>query len=59
MTHENAFSDLNNIDELPQPAAASVRDSSASVLPRPVSLQPDIADNGRISFGAGFRLLRK
>jgi hypothetical protein len=59
MTYSNTVSALDNIDELPRPAAAIVRDPSASVLPRPVSTQPDIADNGRISFGGGYRLVSK
>jgi hypothetical protein len=58
MTYSNTVSGLDNIDDLPRPAAAIVRDPSASVLPRPVSTQPDIADSGRISFGHGCRLLR-
>jgi hypothetical protein len=32
--------------------------SRGSVLPRPVSLLPNVADSGRICFGAGFRLKR-
>jgi hypothetical protein len=59
MTYSNTVSGLDNTDDLPRPAAAIVRDPSASVLPRPVSTQPDIVDSGRISFGQGFRLLRK
>jgi hypothetical protein len=55
MTYSNTVSALNNIDELPPPAAAIVCDPSASVLPRPVSLLPDIADSGRICFGAAMR----
>ena len=31
-------------------------DSSNSQLPRPVSSEPDVADSGRIRFGAAFRL---
>lgn len=31
----------------------------ATTLPRPVSVQLDTADSGRISFGAGFRLPAK
>jgi hypothetical protein len=59
MTYSNAVSGLDNIDDLPRPAAEIVRDHSAAVLPRPVSTQPDIADSGRISFGHGFRILSK
>jgi hypothetical protein len=56
MTHSNSVSGLDNIDDLPHPAAAIVRDPSASILPRPVSSQPNIADTGRISFGASMRI---
>ena len=30
--------------------------NASRTLPRPVSLLPNIADSGRICFGAGFRL---
>jgi hypothetical protein len=59
MTYSNTVSGLDNIDDLPRPIAASVRDPSSSALPRPVSTQPDIADSGRISFGNAFRILSK
>ena len=59
MTHSNTVSGLDNTDDLPRPAAAIVRNPSASALPRPVSAQPDIADSGRIIFGHGFRILSK
>ncbi len=55
MTYSNSVSGLDNIDDLPRPAAAIVREPCASVLPRPVS-SPNIADSGRISFGAGMRI---
>jgi hypothetical protein len=59
VTHSHSVSALDNIDDLPHPAAAIVRDPSAPALPRPVSTQPDIADRGRIRFGHGFRILSK
>jgi hypothetical protein len=59
MTYSNAVSGPDNIDELPRPAASSVRDASGSALPRPVSLVPNVADSGRITFGGGYRLLSK
>jgi hypothetical protein len=35
----------------------SISDAEAGAsLPRPVSSPPNVADSGRISFGAGFRL---
>jgi hypothetical protein len=58
MTYSNTVSGLDNTDDLPRPAAETVRNLSASVLPRPVSTQPDIADSGRISYGYGCRLHR-
>jgi hypothetical protein len=56
MTSSNSVSGLDNIDDLPLPAAVTVRDPSVPALPRPVSSQSNIADSGRISFGAGMRI---
>jgi hypothetical protein len=59
MISTNTVSSVDNIDELPRPATAIVSNPSASVLPRPVSTQPDIADTGRVTFGHSFRILSK
>jgi hypothetical protein len=56
MTYSDTISDLNNIDALPRPTTISACDLTVSALPRPVSSQPNIADSGRISFGAGLRI---
>jgi hypothetical protein len=59
VTYSKTVSGLDNIDDLPRPTAAIVRDPSSSALPRPVSTQPDIAVSGRISFVNSFRILSK
>jgi hypothetical protein len=56
MTYSNSVSGIDNVDDLLDPAAVTVCDTSSPILPRPVSLLPDIADSGRISFGASMRL---
>ncbi len=48
----NATLAAANTDELPRPETANTN----SALPQPVRSSPDIADNGRIKFGAGYRL---
>jgi hypothetical protein len=58
MTNSNTVSKTaidTDTEVLPQ---AEVN-SSASALPRPISTRPDIADTGRISFGAAARLPAK
>jgi hypothetical protein len=59
MTSSSTVSNANNTDELPLPVSSFVKTPSGSVLPRPISSLPSIADSGRISFGAGFRLASK
>lgn len=59
MTSSLIVSTNASTDELPRPDAGSAILHSDSVLPRPVSKDLNIADSGRISFGAGFRLPTK
>jgi hypothetical protein len=59
MTYSLTVANLAITDELPAPTPVSVVASSATVLPRPVSAGPSVADTGRIRFGAGFRLASK
>jgi hypothetical protein len=42
-------------DELTSPVSASDHVRSGTELPSPLSSTPDIADSGRISFGAAMR----
>jgi hypothetical protein len=48
-------STTDETDELPNPCAISDRIHSGTELPRPQLSMPDIADTGRISFGAAMR----
>ena len=48
-----------DMDVLPQSENLTAIISSGSGLPRPISTHPDIADTGRISFGAAMRLPSK
>lgn len=59
MTSSNVTANFDNTDELPIPVTVTVAVSSAIALPRPISSVADIADSGRISFGAGYRLASK
>jgi hypothetical protein len=50
---------ISTTDDLPQPDAVVAgisAGSGVSGLPRPARLVPDIADSGRVSFGAAMRL---
>ena len=53
MTSSNTVAQTDINDDLPAPVGQSNQVPFVSGLPRPV---PSIADTGRISFGAGFRL---
>jgi hypothetical protein len=59
MIRSHTVANFDDADGLPMATADSVSTPSATVLPRPISSQPNIADSGRISFGAGFRLSSK
>jgi hypothetical protein len=48
-------SSIAEFDELPGPVAAADHVRSRIELPSPVSSTPDVADTGRISFGAAMR----
>jgi hypothetical protein len=56
MTLTHTISSPANTDHLPRPFTAPEQDHSASGLPRPVASIPNVADSGRISFGAAMRL---
>jgi hypothetical protein len=51
---------LPSVAALPDPELQRISSPShgeiGAALPRPVSMLPNIADSGRICFGAGFRL---
>jgi hypothetical protein len=59
MTYSNTVANFDDTDGLPSPVAVSSATPSASVLPRPMASVRNIADSGRISFGAGYRLVSK
>jgi hypothetical protein len=59
MTHSITISDLDNTDEFPAIPSVSRPAPSATVLPRPMASTPNVADSGRITFGAGYRLSSK
>jgi hypothetical protein len=54
------YAPKHDIDGLPHPEPLRIPSISATnagaALPQPVSSLPTVADSGRISFGAGFRL---
>jgi hypothetical protein len=41
---------------LPHPEPLRIPSHSGGALPRPISSLPNVADSGRVCFGAGYRL---
>jgi hypothetical protein len=56
MIRPNVAGFHSDTEHLPPAVADCGKDQSLAGLPRPVSSLPDIADSGRISFGAAMRL---